>query len=382
MKKKSWKKLGVLFLAAMTALMLNGEASAADLKPYKFGALYAMTGAGAWYGQQMARGTNLAADEINEAGGVAGYKLIPIIEDHKSGATTPAQNALRKMVTIDKIPFLLSSYGSVTVSISPIIKEEHICTFNSGGTSPSLVKLPYLHNTRTLGDAQVPYLLKYVWDLGHRKMATIYYNMETGIAINKVAVKYWKSLGGEVVDEEMYPGGSTDLTGEVSRIKAANPDFIGCWNYQLDVGYTLRDIRKMGLKITVGGAEFSPDAHKIAGKAMEGYLFALDDFDVNTNDPWGKEFVQKYNKKYGENPDKYAASYYENVYILKELISRVVAKGENPLDGAKLEAAIGDNPTFKSVYGITLKLNKDGTADKMPYIYKIVEGKPVIVKKP
>ncbi len=83
-----------------------------------------------------------------------------------------------------------------------------------------------------------------------------------------------------------------------------------------------------------------------------------------------------------ENPDKYAASHYENVYILKELITRVIAKKENPMDGSKLEAAIWDNPTFKSVYGMPVLLKKDGTSAKLPYIYKITGGKPVIVKKP
>ena len=378
---KKWKVLSILFSVGVMIFALSIGVMGAELKPYKFGALYAMTGAGSWYGQQMSRGNNLAIEEINGAGGVANFKLIPCIEDHKSGSTTAAQNALRKLLSVDKIAFLLSSYGSVTLSISPIIKEKRICTFNSGGTAPSLVNVPYLHNTRTLGDAQVPYALKYLWDLGHRKMATIYYNMETGIGINEAAVKYWKSLGGVVVDQEMYTAGSTDLTAEVSRIKAAQPDFIGCWNYQKDVGYTVRDIRKMGMKVPICGAEFSPDAHKIAGKAMEGFIFALDDFDVNTDDLWGKEFVENYRNKFGENPDKYAASYYENVYILKELISRVVDKGKSPLDGGNLEAAIWDNPTFKSVYGAKLKLNKDGTSIKKPFVYKIVNGKPVIVKE-
>ncbi len=374
----------IRILCAVIIILLSMPVGgwAGELKPFKFGNLMPMTGSGTWYGQQFMRGTNFAVDEINSVGGVGGFKLIPVVEDHKSGSTVAAQNGLRKMISIDKIPFLLTSYGSVTVSISPIIKEERICTFNSGGTSPSLVNKPYLHNTRTLGDVQVIFLLKYMWDSGHRKMATLFYNLETGIAINRVAVKYWKELGGQVLTEEMYPSGSTDLTAEVSRIKATNPDFVGMWNYAIDVGYSIRDVRKMGMKVPICGSEYSLDAAKVAGELMEGYLFALDDFDANTKDPWGSEFVKNYNKKHNENPDKYAASHYENVYILKELITRVMAKKENPLDGSKLEAAIWDNPTFKSVYEMPVVLKKDGTSAKLPFIYKITGGKPVILKKP
>lgn len=378
---KANKLFIILVIIGVICFSHGIQSDAADLKPYKFGALLAMTGSGAWYGKTMSRGLTLAADEINDAGGVAGYKLVPIVEDHKSGNTTTGQNALRKLISIHKVSFIASSYGSITFSIGPVIKERHICTFNGGGASPRLVNLPYLHNTRMLADSHVTYLLKYLWGMGCRKIATIYYNQESGIAVSNVANNFWESIGGKVVDEEIYATGSTNLKSEVSRIKAAKPDCIGCWNYGTDIGYTLKDIRKMGLKVPIGGLEFSRDIQQIAGKAADGFLYMFDYFDVNTNDPWTKRFVVNFIKKFEEEPDKFAANYYEIVYILKELISRVISKGGDPHDGAQLEAAIWDNPKFDSIYGGKMELRKDGTVVKPRCLFKVIDGKSVIIKK-
>jgi ABC-type branched-subunit amino acid transport system substrate-binding protein len=71
-----------------------GLAQGSDLKNYKFGMILAMTGAGAWYGVTMGRGAEVAAEEINVGGGVAGYKLVPVVEDHKSGDTSAGQGYL------------------------------------------------------------------------------------------------------------------------------------------------------------------------------------------------------------------------------------------------------------------------------------------------
>jgi branched-chain amino acid transport system substrate-binding protein len=374
-----WKTIctAVLLLLGLTV----STVFSAELKDFKFGQILAMTGSGSWYGITMERGTAIAIDEINKAGGVAGYKLSYVVEDHKSGLTTPAQNAFRKFTSIDKVSTILSSFSAPTLSIMEMAKQKNILVWNGGASSPKLTNVPYLYNTRMLGDEILPFTLKYLYDKGCRTMATIYANQTSPISLNAAAKEYWKKLGGTVVSEQMHETGATDFTSEASIMKSKNPDVIVCPSTGLDVGYAIKAIRKMGLKSYICGTEHSGDMEKVTGSASEGYLFASEFFNVNSTDPWTKGFVTTFKKKYSADPDFYAANYYELTYIIKELISRVVAKGGNPYDGSQLEKAIWDNPRFKSIYGGYINFKKNGTCEKPVVLFEIKNGVPVVIKK-
>lgn len=373
-----WKMMVCIVLAAIFASTAN--AAMQDSKEFPFGAILAMSGSGSWYGTTMERGINIAVEEINADNGAAGYKFKYMIEDHKSGLTTPAQNAFRKLTSIDHTPAILSSFSAPTLSIMAMAKQKHILVFNGGASSPKLINIPYLYNTRMLGNEIVPFTLKYLWDKGYRTMATIYANQTAPISLNEAAIDYWKKLGGTVVSEQKHETGATDFAAEASIIRSKNPDIIFCPSTGLDVGYVIKAIRKMGVNAPICGTEHSGDMEKVTGDASEGYLFASEHFDVNSDAPWTSRFVSKFKAKYDVEPDFYAANYYELTYILKELVSRVVAKAGNPLDGAQLEKAIWDNPKFQSIYGGYITLKKNGTCQKPVVLFEIKNGTPVIIK--
>lgn len=374
------RKITAFFMAAVF-FIAGTSAFAADSKVFKFGAILAMSGSGSWYGMTMERGIDIAVEEINANGGAAGYRFEYVIEDHKSGLTTPAQNAFRKLTSIDNVPAILSSFSAPTLSIMTMAEQKDILVFNGGASSPKLVGKPYLYNTRMLGHEIVPFTLKYLWDKGHRTMATIYANQTAPISLNEAAVEYWESLGGKVVSQQKHQTGATDFTAEASIIRAKDPDIIFCPSTGLDVGYVIKAVRKMGVDAPICGTEHSGDMEKVTGDASEGYLFASEHFDVNSDDPWTRRFVNKFEEKYDVKPDFYAANYYELTYILKELVTRVVEKGGNPLDGAQLENAIWDDPKFKSIYGGSITLRENGTCEKPVVLFEIQDGKPVIIKK-
>ena len=374
-----------LALAVALGLALTGErAAAAETKEFKFGMVLALTGPGSWYGVTMSRGAELAAEEINAAGGAAGYRLVPVIEDHRSGDTSAGQAAVRKLIDIDKTSFIEGSYGSVCSSIQPLCAENKVVLVNGGGTAPSLLNKPYLHNTRALGDATAAAVLRYLKEeRGCKRLATIFYNQESGITINREATKLWKSWGGTVVKESMVATGQTDFSGELSQVRAAKPECIGIWSYGTDVGYTVKDIRRLGLTVPVAGVEFTPDAFAIAGKAFEGFLTGLDDFDPELGNPLTQRFVKAFRAKYGADAklDYYCANYYDLTYVLKELITRVKAKGGDPHDGALLEAALRENPRFDTVYGGKMELRPDGSVAKPISIFEVKDGKQVRLKR-
>jgi branched-chain amino acid transport system substrate-binding protein len=374
----------VALSVALGLALAGGRAAAADAKEFKFGMVLALTGPGSWYGVTMSRGAELAAEEINAAGGAAGYKLVPVIEDHRSGDTSAGQAAVRKLIDIDKVSFIEGSYGSVCTSVQPLCAENKVVLVNGGGTAPSLLNKAYLHNTRALGDTTAAAVLKYLKEeRGCKKLATIFYNQESGITINREATKLWKSWGGTVVKESMVATGQTDFTGEISQLRAAKPECIGIWSYGTDVGYTVKDIRRLGIAVPVAGVEFTPDAFAIAGKAFEGFLTGLDDFDPELNNPLTQKFVKAFRAKYGADAklDYYCANYYDLTYVLKELVQRVKAKGGNPLDGSQLEAALKENPRFDTVYGGTMELRPDGGVVKPISIFEVKDGKQARIKR-
>ena len=376
---KKWRVMTCIVLLAI--FTCTATAISDDSKELPFGAILAMSGSGSWYGMTMERGINIAVEEINAAKAMAGYKFTYVIEDHKSGLTTPAQNAFRKLTSIDKTPAILSSFSAPTLSIMAMAKQKKILVFNGGASSPKLINIPYLYNTRMLGNEIVPFTLKHLWDQGARNMATIYANQTAPISLNDAAKKYWKSLGGKVVSEQKHQTGATDFTAEASVIRAKNPDVIFCPSTGLDVGYVIKAVRKMGVNAPICGTEHSGDMEKVTGDASEGYLFASEHFDVKSSDPWTSRFVSKFKEKFDVVPDFYAANYYELTYILKELVNRVVAKGGDPNDGAQLQKAIWDNPKFKSIYGGYITLRKNGTCQKPVVLFAIKGGTPVIIKQ-
>jgi len=375
------RKLSLITLCLLAITVCASGWTLAEGKEFNFGEIYALSGSGSWYGMTMKRGTDIAVAEINAAGGAAGYKFVAVTEDHKSGLTTPAQNAFRKMTSINKVSAILSSFSAPTLSIMAMAKEKKVLVFNGGASSPKLMNIPYLHNTRMLGNEIVPVTLKYLWDKGARTMCTIYANQTAPISINKTAVAYWKKLGGKFLNEQVHETGATDFASEASIIKAQNPDVIGCWSTGLDVGYVIKAVRKMGIKAYICGTEHSGDMEKVTGDASEGYLFASEFFDVESTDPWTKKFVTEFKKRFNAKPDFYAANYYELTHILKDLVIRVSKKGGNPLDGSQLEKVIWDDPKFKSIYGGYIEFRKDGTCKKPVVLFGIKGGKPVIVKK-
>lgn len=373
--KTFWFAIAVVFFLGTAAGM------AADKKELKFGAILAMSGSGSWYGTTMERGINIALEEIDAQKGAGGHPLAVVVEDHKSGLTTPAQNAFRKMTSIEHVPAILSSFSAPTLSIMSMAAQKKIIVFNGGASSPKLINIPYLHNTRMLGNEIAPFTLKYLWDKGYRTMATIYANQTAPISLNQAGIAYWKKLGGKVVSQQMHETGATDFTSEVSIIKAKNPDIIFCPSTGLDVAYVIKAVRKLGITAPICGTEHSGDMEKVTGTDSEGYLFASEYFDVNSDDPWTHSFVSTFKKKYGEAPDFYAANYYELTYILQELVDRVAATGGDPFDGGQLEKAIWANPQFKSIYGGFIKFNKNGTCEKPVVLFEIQNGKPVVIKK-
>ena len=366
------------WIAFITALLGLGAIPAYGAETYKIGAILAMTGPGAYYGRVMSRGPLLAIEEINEKGGIDGMKLELVIEDHKSGQPKEGVSAINKLVNIDKVPFILTSYSAPTLAAYPIAAEHKVLMLNGGGWSPDLVGKPYLFNNRMVGNYLGQVIAEHVFRRGARKLAMIYRNDPSGITVRDHVRPFWEKLGGTIVAMEVHELGATDYAAQLAKIKAARPDAVATWSYGKDLGFIVKQARDVGITVPLVGIDWTPDGQAVAGTAMEGYEYASDYLDPDSKEPWTARFIQDYKKKYAEAPDFYAANYYEGVYILAELIKEVKQKGGKPQSGDQLRQALLAKRKFASVYGGTITFNDDGTSVKPVAISEVKGGKSTV----
>jgi branched-chain amino acid transport system substrate-binding protein len=380
-------------LATLAALAVTSQPSPAQAQEtVKIGMILAMTGPGAFYGQVMSRGAQLAVDQINKAGGIGGRRLQVLVEDHKSGDADAAVTGARKLLDVDKVPVILTSYSAPTLAIQPLAVEKKVLLLNGGGVGSVLVGKPALYNTRMLSSQTAPFVVQ--WATGHlkaKRIATIFWNDAAGQGVNGAVKTACATHGCQVVAEEPHDIGAKTYSAQLARIKAARPDAVVLGSYGDDVGYTLSQARAYGITVPLLGVEWTPNAQKIGGKAMEGYTIAVDRFDPTSGNAKTKAFVDAYRAAYGDAPEFYAANYYEHVeFILRPLMKKIVDRGGDPAKPgellAEMERALAAKFKFGSVYGGDMQLHPDGTVskplgvyevkgDQLALIGRIVEGK-------
>ncbi|MBI4269505.1 MAG: amino acid ABC transporter substrate-binding protein [Candidatus Rokubacteria bacterium] len=352
----------------------------AQQKTLKLGMLLAMTGPGAFYGQVMSRGAQLAVDQINKAGGLGGYKLELVIEDHKSGDADAGVSGARKMLDVDKVPVILTSYSAPTLAIQPLAVEKQALLLNGGGVGSQLVNKANLYNTRMLSSQTAPFIVQWATDkLKAKRVAMLYWNDAAGQSVAGAIKTTCAKAGCQVVAQEPHDIGAKSYTAQLARIKAARPDVLMLGTWGDDVGYVLNQARAYGLTVPILGIEWTPNAQKIGGKAMESYVIAVDRFDPEGGDAKTKAFVEAYRAAYKGAPEFYAANYYEHVqYVLQPLIKRVVErKGDPSKPGeilAEMTSALKAGVTFQSVYGGDMQVHGDGTVIKPLGVFEVKDG--------
>ncbi len=374
-----WKRL--LAICAMGALLAMGQPSGAQAQDeVVVGMLLAMSGSGITYGKVMSQGALLAAEEINAQGGIGGKKLRIEIGDHKSGEVKAGTSEVQRLVNVYKTPAILSSFSAPTVAAQAMAADLDLVLVNGGGWSPALMGKPRLWNTRMTGDATATAVLRVAWEDGARTLCMIYRQDPSGIDTAKVAGEFWTNLGGKVLCEEKYDINATNFSSQIAKIRNSRPDALAAYSYGQVHGVLIKQARDFGYSGPIYGIEFLPENLTVAGAAIEGYKFALDEFDVKSIDPATVKFVAAYRARYKEDPDFYAANYYEATYLLRDAMVALQKEGK-PLTGGNLDAKIRQIRTFPSVYGGTMTLLDNGTVKKPIAVFQVKNGQKTLLKR-
>jgi branched-chain amino acid transport system substrate-binding protein len=356
---------------------VSRESGSNDGETIKIGAIFPLTGGSAYQGKSFKQAIQLAEEEINSNGGINGKKLEIIFEDDK-GVPAEGVNAAQKLITQDNVSAIIGNFNSsVTLAVRAVTEREKVVQITPGSTADNITEPghPYMFRNLMPNSFQAPELAKFaIKKLGLKNVAIIAENTDYGRTGAQQYEQVAKKLGGKILAIEYYNQGDKDFYAQLTKLKNMNPDAIFISGLITEGAQILQQARDLGIKTQwLGMGGFTNDNFpKLAKGAAEGMIH-VSYFEPGFYDyfPNSKLFVENYNKKYGSNPDMYAANGYEAVYILAEAIKK--AGGG---DREKIREAMTKIKDLPGVCGPTT-FDKNGQAKKGLLFVKIENGKRV-----
>jgi branched-chain amino acid transport system substrate-binding protein len=346
--------------------------SAAGNDVIKVGEFASITGSEATFGQSSHKGTALAIDDLNAAGGVLGKKLELDTEDDQSQAGEPA-TVVRKLISRDGVVAMLGEVASSrSLEAAPICQENNIPMISPSSTNPKVTEVgDYIFRVCFIDPFQGTVMANFAHNTLQLKTAAIL--KETSSDYSVGLAKFFKQNfitdGGKIVAEENYSHGDKDFSAQLTAIKAQNPDGIFVPGYYTEVGLIALQARQLGITAPLFGGDGweSSALVPIGGTALEGCYFSTH-YSPQDTSPAVQNFVKEFQARYNETPDAMAALGYDSAMILAAAM-----KSAGTTDGAKVRDTLAATKDFPGVTGrITIDANRN--ASKPAVILTIKNG--------
>lgn len=321
--------VALLLILALLAACTTNQPQGSGQGPILIGTVQPMSGPYAAFGVKFFQAYNMAADEINAAGGVQGRPIQIVFEDSQDKLDL-AQTAARKLVENPQIVAIIGGrLSGAGLSIAQIAEREHIPYLVDHPSADVITKSGF-HWTFRLNPASsfnsVPlqqFLKAQATDI--KRVALVYENSVYGKGVSEPLKAWMDQNGYEVVVNELYPPLSLDYRDLLNKVKAQNPDLLFLASNIPDSALIVRQARELGLtpKMICGaGAGFSiNEFFEQAGPAANN-VFSTGPWSGNPKDEKVKAWTEKFFKKYGHYPKEHEAEGYSAVYLIADDLRR------------------------------------------------------------
>ena len=368
MKPLRFFLLTLPLIAAFACKKAPETAGGLDIPVGEFASL---TGATASFGQSSHKGTQMAFDEINAAGGVLGKQLRLITEDDQS-RPGEAATVVRKMISRDRIVALLGEVASSrSLEAAPICQQAGIPMISPASTNPKVTEVgDQIFRVCFIDPFQGTVLSKFALSKGWKRVAILTdVKQDYSVGLSQYFKSHISASAGEVVSEQSYSSGDKDFKAQLTAIKGTQPDVILASGYYTEAGLIALQARELEILCPLIGGDGwdSPSLVEVGGKAIEGSFFS-NHFSIEDPAPAIQEFLKKYRKKFDSEPDAMAALGYDSAMILADAMKRA-----GTTDGVKLKQAIASTKDFPAVTG-KITLNAERNADKSAVMLVVKDG--------
>ena len=378
------KKLMALFLAAamMVSMTACGGSSAPATtdegeKVLLIGGSGPLTGDYATYGTSVKQGAELAAEEINAKGGVAGYTVEVRVEDDQAD---PAQ-AVQAYATLYDAGMDVSLGGTTSGACIAMTEEavkDGMLLLTPSGSQLECTQYDNCFRVCFEDSAQGLYAANFIKDNNVGEKVAIIYDKSNDYSngLRKSFVDTAAQNGLEIVADEAFTNQSnTDFSVQLQAVKESGADLLFLPIYAQEAAYIITQADKAGLDVTFFGCDgLDGILEKIGADnvALTEGVMLLTPFAADSETEPTKSFTAAFKAKYGYTPDQFAADAYDAVYAL---VAAMENAGVTPEDENFNEAMVASMLEIEVVGTTgTMKWDASGEPDKNATAVVIVDG--------
>jgi branched-chain amino acid transport system substrate-binding protein len=382
-RRQMWFSL--LLVLVVLASSLSGCSSE---KKVKIGFVAQMTGADSYIGQAAKVALEDRIKEINDKGGIKGYKVelitydsrseVPdavtaakrlIEQDHVAGAIGPewsgAAIPIATIANTAKVPFFATTASNIKVTVD-----------DNNNVNPFMFRACFIDPYQGYALADFAYK-----ELGKRKAAFITdVTAAYSVGIQNYFETHFAELGGEVVAKEGYQANDTEFRAQVSKVAESGADLlvIPTATYR-DAALIAKQATALGLKIQYLGVDgwVADELLTMAGTELDGAYLSS---GVSTESPEFQDYNAAFEQAHGQKATVYAYYAMDALYAFEYAIGVAIDKTGKPDSSAIKDALenMKDVPVFTSK--LTIEPATHNPHNKPVIIMQVKDSKWKIVK--
>lgn len=373
------KVMSLLAVAVMLIGVMSGCAGeTADENAFKIGGTGPLTGGAAIYGNAAKRGAEIAIEEINAMGGIQ-FSLKYEDDQHDPEKAVNAYNAVKDWGMVLSLGSVTSKPAEATSTLN---MKDRIFALTPSASSTGTVKgkdnvYQMCFMDPNQGYASALYISEKKLA---KKVAVIYMNDDPySSGIYETFKDEAAKVGLEIVSATTFANGNdTDFSVQVKEAKDKGAELVFLPMYYQPASLIFIEAKKQNFTPKWFGVDGMDGILTLKGfdKSMAEGVMLLTPFNADATDDKTKAFVAKYQEKYGEVPNQFAADAYDCIYAYKQALE---GAGYTTAKDVKVDELCTkmieqfSTMTFSGLTGEGMTW-KDGTVSKSPKGMVIEDG--------
>ena len=344
------------FAAAAACLAAAFHAGAGGKEPLKVGALLSVTGPASFLGAPEARTLEMLVQDLNAQGGVDGHRIELVVKD-TGGDPAKAVSFAKQLIEEDRVFAIVGPATSGETIAVKALAEQAGTLLLSCAAAEVIVNpvLPHVFKVAPKDSFAAEMIFRRMEKMGVKRIGFLSSNTGFGKAGKEQVEKLAPAHGIEIAVSEVYDKAATDLTAEVTKVKAAGVQAILNWSIEPAQSIVIKNARQIGLTVPIFQSHGFANIQyaKAAGAAAEGVIFPASRIvvaealpDKHAQKPVVAAYKKGYEARYKEDVSTFGGHAHDALMIL------VRAVKEAGLDRAKVRSAVEGMKGFVGTAGV------------------------------